>query len=117
MVCRSVRNGTKVSQEVVKYLGVAHSEVQKQALMSLGQTEIRHATVLPKLTSKRNNCPGVLLENMVGIARSLDGMHDVFGSMFDKMLLRDLFKPREYERLKDIVICRIAEPNNKRHTA
>lgn len=117
MVCRSVRSGTKVSQEVIKYLGVAHSEAQKQALMRLAQSEIRNATTLPEINSKSNDCPGALLGNMVEIARSVDGMHDVFGAMFDKIGLRGLFKPYEYERLKDIVVCRIAEPNSKLHTA
>lgn len=117
MVCRSVRSGTKVSQELIKYLGVAHSEEQKRALMRLAQEEIRAAIALPEALPKNNDCPGALLGNMVEIARSIDGMHDVFGAMFDKIRLRALFKPYEYERLKDIVIGRIAEPNSKRHTA
>lgn len=117
MVCRSVRSGAKVSQQLVKYLGVAHSEEQKQALMRLAQAEIRSATSLPKPKSKNNNCPGAFLGDMIEIARSVEGMHDVFGSMFDKINLRSYLKPYEYERLKDIVISRIAEPNSKRHTA
>ncbi len=117
MVCRSVRSGSKVSQEVIKYLGVAHSEVQKQALIRLAQSEVRTATALPMLPSKNNDYPEALLGNMVEIARSVDGMHDIFGAMLDKIHLRDLFKPYEYERLKDIIICRIAEPSSKRHTA
>lgn len=117
LVCRSVRKGTKVSQEVIKYLGVAHSEEQKKALMRLAQAEIRSATVSSAVKSKNNDYPGALLENMVELARSLDGLHDIFGAMFDKIHLRELFKPYEYERLKDIVICRIAEPDSKLHTA
>lgn len=117
LVCRSVRNGAKVSQEVVKYLGVAHSEDQKNALMRLAQSEIKNTRVLPEVESKNDNCPGALLGNMVEIGRSLDGLYDICGAMFDKIHLREFFKPYEYERLKDVVICRIAEPDSKRHTA
>lgn len=117
LVCRSVRNGSKVSQEVVKYLGVAHSEEQKIALMRLAQAEIRNKTALPATKPKNNNYPDALLENMVELARSSDGLHEIFGAMFDKIHLKEFFKPKEYERLKDIVICRIAEPDSKLHTA
>jgi hypothetical protein len=117
MVCRSVRSGTKVSQELVKYLGVADTLEQKQALMRLAQAEIRVATTLPESKSKNSNCPRAFLGDMTEIGRTVDGMHDIFGAMFDKTNLRRFFKPYEYERLKDIAICRIAEPNSKRHTA
>lgn len=117
MVCRSVRSGTKVSQELVKYLGVAHTEEQKQALIRLAQAEIRSASALPESKSSSNNCPGAFLGDMTEIARSIEGMHDIFGSMFDKINLRSFFKLYEYERLKNIVISRIAEPDSKRHTA
>ena len=117
MVCRSVRSGTKVSQEVVKYLGVAHTEEQKQALLRLAQREITIATTLPSPKVKDNQCPDALLGNMVEIARPVEGMHDIFGAMFDKIHLRNLLKPYQHDRLKDLVIGRIAQPESKRQTA
>lgn len=117
MVCRSVRRGTKVSQEVLKYLGVAHSEEQKKALMRLANEEIRSLKALPLISSKENDCPTALLGNMTEIARLQEGVYDIFGAMFDKLRIRDLFKPYEYERLKDVVIGRIALPNSKLQTA
>ena len=117
-VCRSVRQGTRVSQEIIKYLGVAHTEKQKQALLRLGQAEIRAATALPNLiVAQSNNLPEALLGNMIEIGNAIEGMHDVFGEMFDKMNLRSLFKSGEYEKLKDVIISRIAKPDSKRHTA
>lgn len=116
-VCRSVRTGAKVSQETVKYLGVAHSEEQKQALLRLAQVEIKSTATLPASISKLTHYPDALLENMVEIARSSDGAYDIFGAIFDKIHLRNLFKPYEYERLKNVVICSIADPDSKLHTA
>lgn len=116
-VCRSVRIGTKVSQETVKYLGVAHSEKQKQALMQLAQIEIKEASGALTKIPKTSHHPGALLENLVEIARSSDGMYDIFGTVFDKIHLRDVLKPYEYDRLKNVVVCRIAEPDSKLHTA
>ena len=117
MVCRSVRSGAKVSQEVVKYLGVAHSDEQKKALLRLAQTEINNEIALPLPKTMNNHCPGAFLGNMVEIARPVEGMHEIFGAMIDKIHLKSLFKPYEYERLKDLIIGRIAQPDSKRQTA
>ena len=38
-ICHSTRNGNKVSQKMLRYLGVAHSDEQKKALIQLGKAE------------------------------------------------------------------------------
>jgi transposase len=121
MVCKSTRKGEKVSQEIVKYLGVAHNEKERKALERLGQSEIRSLTTLPEyaedVLSTKNECDGVLLGDVVETKRVLEGPHDVFGKFFDLINLQDLFEPQQYERLKDVVVCRIASPASKRQTA
>ncbi|MBM3192408.1 MAG: IS1634 family transposase [Chlamydiae bacterium] len=119
MVCRTIRKGQQVSQEIVKYLGVAHDESEREALIRLAKVEI-NARADDKEELTEDSIPvkqGALLENMVEVARITEGVHDVFGTIFDKIGLRSLLSATMYERLKDVVICRIASPASKRHIA
>lgn len=116
-ICHSTRNGNKVSQKMLRYLGVAHSDEQKKALIQLGKAEIRKMKALPEPKAKKNDrCDGVLLGSISEVSRVIDGLHEIFGIMFDKIGLRDLFKPVQYERLKDVAISRIADAKSKRQT-
>jgi hypothetical protein len=117
MICRSKRTGNKVIQEVVRYLGVAHSNEQRDALVRLAEKEIKAADLPLESSSKEKKQSGALLQNMTETARSIDGMHDIFGAMLNKTQIASLMKSYEYNRLKDVVISRIANPHSKLHTA
>jgi transposase len=117
-ICHSVREGSTVSQKVIRYLGAAHSEEQKKALIQLGKAEIRQLKELTKQKTKREDkCGGVLLSDVTEIGRVTEGFHDIFGTMFDKIGLGGLFTCIQYERLKNVVISRIADSKSKRQTA
>lgn len=118
MVCRSIRKGSKVSQEIVKYLGVAHDEIQRQTLMNLGKAEIKNlSSCFVSDRTEEDLCCGALLGNMQEVSRGIDGFHDIFGTVLDKIHLRNLLPSYKYERLKDIIVSRIGYPSSKRHTA
>jgi transposase len=103
---------------MLRYLGVAHSEEQKKALIQIGKAEIRKIKSLPEPKIKKDDrCDGVLLGSVSEVGRVIDGLHEIFGVMFDKIGLRALFTPTQYERLKDVVISRIAEAKSKLQTA
>lgn len=72
-ICHSTRNGDKVSQKVIRYLGVAHSEEQKKALIQLGEAEIRKLTVVPEAKVKmEDRCDGMLLADVTERARLVE---------------------------------------------
>lgn len=117
-ICHSERHGNQVFQKVIRYLGAAHSEEQKKALMQLGKAEIRKLKALPEVNIKKeDNCGGVLLADVVEVERLTEGFHEIFGNMFDKMGLRVFFDKTQYERLKNTVMSRIADSRSKRQTA
>ena len=118
MVCRSKRHGNRVSQEIVKYLGVAKTPDQLAALKQLGLTEIhslecdQKVDVLPK-----DPCEGAPLGYMEEIARVSEGCREVFGATFNAIGLSSTFDREFCEKLKDVVIGRIASPVSKRRTS
>jgi transposase len=85
--------------------------------MRLGKSEIRILSSCPEPKKRDDHCSGALLGDVVEIARVREGIHEIFGTMFNKIHLKDLFKPYQYERLRDVIISRIAHPDSKRQTA
>jgi len=118
LICRSKRTGSKVSQEVVKYLGVAHTQEQLKALQKLALVEMHAISTGRQLSiPEKSLCEGASFDHMVELQRISEGFHDVFGVMFEILNLSPLLEKRSYELLKDIVIGRIATPASKRRTA
>ena len=109
MICRSVREGRKVRQQVIRYFGIVHNEKELKALNKIAEAE------LGKLTKTQKTSPP--LEAMHEEGRILDGFHDIFGTFFDRLQLNIGLSKLRYRQLRDVVIARIIEPVSKSHTS
>jgi len=120
-ICESKREGKKVIQRIVKYLGIAQDESQLKAMKALAKREIKRlekaknqSPIDVKPTTKPVHTP---IENLVEQERLIDGFHDIFSPIFNDLKLTDLFSKIRLEQLKDLAIARIAEPCSKLRTA
>ena len=113
LICHSVRRGDKVSQKTIKYLGVARTEKELAALRKLAILELK------KLQSSLDDVKDLPITggDMQEEARVVEGCHDVFGAMFDRLGLAPLFSRLRYNQLRDVTIARIAQPSSKCRTA
>jgi transposase len=112
MICRSIREGQKVRQKVVKYFGIVHSEKELKILNKVAQTE------LDKLQKvKESSVVSPSLETMQEEARILDGFHEIFGTFFDRLKFQENLSKLRYNQLRDVVVARIIEPVSKLHTS
>lgn len=113
-ICESKREGKRVIQRVIKYLGIAHDEVQLDAMKALAKLEIACLEKEKKASSvqidKRPKTIRPSIENLVEEERLIEGFHDIFSSIFNDLNLTGLFSKIRLEQLKDLVIARIAEP-------
>jgi transposase len=120
-ICESKREGKKVIQRVVKYLGIAHDEAQLKAMKDLAKLEIKRFENGKKTSPiKVNQAPQIIhlpIENLVEEERLVEGFHDVFSPIFNDLKLTNLFSKIRLDQLKDLVIARIAEPCSKLRTA
>lgn len=124
-ICESKREGKKVIQRVVKYLGIAQDESHLKAMKALAKSEI--ARIIKKKTKERaketlasQHAVEILrppIENLVEEQRLIEGFHDIFSPMFKELGLETLFSPTRLNQLGDLVIARIAEPCSKLRTA
>lgn len=118
MICQSKRHGTKVVQQILKYLGVAKSPDQLAALKRIGLAEI-HSLEIGRQESEhpQDTCEGAPLGHMTEIARISDGFHEVFGKTFEVLNFGSIFDKNLCEKLKDLIIGRIVSPSSKRCTS
>ena len=120
MLCRSRRHGTSVKQEVVKYLGTAKTKEQLMALRRVGLAEIHVLTRGMENEceiASEDPCEGAALGKMIEIARITEGFHEVFGRAYDLLGLAPILDSKLNNRLRDLVIARIAAPMSKRATS
>jgi len=120
MLCRSRRNGTSVRQEVVKYLGTAKTEEQLMALRRIGLAEIhasKQAVENEREIASEDLCEGASLGKMIEIARVSEGFHEVFGRTYDLLGFSHILDSKLHDRVKDLVVARIAAPMSKRATS
>lgn len=113
LICHSVRCGDKVFQKTLKYLGVARTEKELEALRKLATLELKKLKSSPLEEKKIPTA----WEHMQEECRVVEGCHDVFGTMFDRLNLAPLFSRLRYRQLRDITIARVAMPSSKCRTA
>lgn len=145
-IVESVRQGDKVRQKVVHYVGIAlddreeqklkdyaaeliakisaqrQEEAKQLSLFSLSEEEvlhhIRNKAGRPKKKKIEDILPPgqVLLENIEEESRIIEGVHDVAGAMFDEMYAPLCKRKRLAQMLKDIVLSRLVLPASKHLT-
>lgn len=137
-IVQSVRKGDKISQKIVRHIGIALDDNEltqlkllaesiKNKLEDDGQESLFSPDELAK-TSKEKTIPEeaerdfeVNLKNLLEEARVISGIHDVYGRLFDELGLGRVIKNPARHRLgvelfRNIVMGRIANPVSKRAT-
>ncbi len=141
-IVESIRKNGKVSQKIVRHVGIATDEAEEKMLRALGEEIITKITVerinndpngslFPPITANEiKNCkkPGrpkkkaisdilptsqVSLDDIVEKTRVIEGVHDVAGAVYDDLYARVLKSSKSNRILKDIVMARIANPSSK----
>ena len=131
---KSVRDGDKVRQKVVRYIGSARDADSLEKLRMLAQIQLEQlrqdsvpslfpaeelakaAVAAPRHCNKRST--SINLEDLDCQRVSVAGIHDVYGQVYDE-LFGDLLSTRRSRAapvLREVVLARIANPCSKRST-
>lgn len=137
-IVQSVRKGNKISQKIVRYVGIAMDEEELDKLQLLAESiKIKMEAdqqgllfspeELAGLHKKLQKTPipetpddyQVNLKDLVEEGRVVSGIHDVYGTLFDelgyqKILANPARHKSSVDILKHIVMARIANPQSKR---
>ena len=145
-IVESIRQGDKVRQKIVRYVGIATDDAEEQKLRDLAneiivkitaqrekeaaQKSLFH-TLESEISDHKKNKIGrpvrkkiedilppsqVTLDDIIEEKRITEGVHDIAGTMFDEMY-HSLFKTnRTYHLLRDVVLSRLVYPASKKRT-
>jgi transposase len=113
MICHSERNGTKVTQRTLKYFGIAHNNQELLALKKIAAIELQRIKSSPPAIAQVSHKVEQIKEEI----RIIEGFHEIFGVMYDRLNLSTLLSGLKYRRLRDVAIARIAAPSSKCRTA
>ena len=141
-IVESARRGKKVRQKIIRHVGVAHSDVELRELLRLAEyiklkmieettgslfpPEVLIDTLSDKVSvgrprkTKKTPLPieQVILKNLAEESRVIQGIQDVFGSLFDDLGFDKIMANKgESLILKSTVLARIANPVSKLKTA
>jgi Transposase DDE domain len=145
-IVESIRQGDKVRQKIIRYVGIATDGAEEQKLRDLANDIIVKITAQREQDAAQQSLfskseleveeqvkkkPGrrlrkriedilppsqVTLDEIVEEKRIVEGVHEVAGNMFDEMY-QSLFKSnRTYQLLRDVVLSRLVYPCSKRRT-
>lgn len=137
-VVESVRSGNRVSQVIVRHVGIALDEAEEVKLRAMAEEFINRVT-LERVndsalfaTQAIKRKPGrqprqtlgsvapvseVVLADLVEVQRLIEGPHEVLGHLFDYLGFDRIVKGRGTGLLRDLVIARIMAPSSKRQSA
>ena len=137
-ICESRRTGNKVSQRIVRHVGVAMDGAEEKELLRLAEViraklEAEQSESLPMFApedvegskSARQRGPKrrkgrpveeVALRDVVEEQRVIEGIGDVFGRLFDELGFAALVE-KHTDVLRSTVLARIANPVSKHRTA
>ena len=133
----SVREGRKVSQRIVRHVGVAKTDAELEELMELGETIKvgirceRQPSLLPQeklvdlaIETRREKAkkgPPVVIEETREEHRVVTGFHEAYGAVYRQLGFDGLLPTKRNrtarETLRHIATARIANPESKRGTA
>lgn len=131
-IVESIRRGEKVTQRIVRYVGIAMDDLELEQLKLLGEsiklkledTGQMHL-ISPETLSKmkeKTDAPDsdymVDLRDLEEEQRLVKGIHDVYGNLFDELNYNKVLKnparnKASVEMFKHIVLARIANPLSK----
>jgi transposase len=137
-VVESSRVGDRVSQRIVRHIGIAldaHEEAKLRAMAGefiereLAQRlnadslfavdAVRRSPGRPKRQTLETVAPPeeVRLSELVEVARRVEGPHEVLGQLFDYLHFDRVLDGRGTAMLRDLVISRVMAPASKRGSA
>jgi len=139
-IVESYRKGEKVSQKIVRYVGIAMDDNEleqlkllaesikikleadnQQLLFSPEELAQKNKTAKDKKAQESEEDYKVNLKDLVEEQRVISGIHDVYGKLFDDMQCASIILNPARNRsaaaiFRDIVLSRIANPKSKRAT-
>ena len=139
-IVESYRKGDKVSQKIVRYVGIAMDDNELEQLKLLAESikikleadnqgllfspeELaqKNKTAKDKKAEETEEDYKVNLKDLVEEQRVVSGIHDVYGKLFDDMQCASIIANPARNRsaaaiFRDIVLSRIANPRSKRAT-
>ncbi len=132
-IVESVRDGSKIKQRIVRYVGIAMDDQELKKMVELAEhikSKIEHEHVptlfgaeeMAQQAIKTKNLQkeaeenlNVNLKNLEEEQRSIVGIHEVYGKIYDELGFGSILKKSSSsEILKHIVMARIANPSSKR---
>ena len=133
----SVREGRKVSQRIVRHVGVAKTDAELEELMELGETIKvgirceRQPSLLPQeklvdlaIETRREKAkkgPPVVIEETREEHRVVTGFHEAYGAVYRQLGFDELLPTKRNRTargtLRHIATARIANPESKLGTA
>ena len=134
-IVESIRKGTKITQKIVRHVGIAMDDSELIRLKELAEfikckiEEERHPKLLkPEEIAKRvikakqekkyQEKLMINIKNLREEQRSIVGIHEIYGKIYDEIGFKKVLKnpsrnKSSCEILKDIVLARIANPLSK----
>jgi len=134
-IVESIRKGNKISQKIVRHVGIAMDESELLKLKELAefikckieeerQPKLFKPEEIAKIAIKAKQKKRYKEKLMVNIRqlreeqRSIVGIHEIYGKMYDEIGFKKVLKnparnKSSCEILKDIVLARIANPLSK----
>jgi transposase len=132
-IVESVRDGSKIKQRIVRYVGIAMDDQELKKMVELAEhikSKIEHEHVptlfgaeeMAQQAIKTKNLQkeaeenlNVNLKNLEEEQRSIVGIHEVYGKIYNELGFGSILKKSSSsEVLKHIVMARIANPSSKR---
>jgi hypothetical protein len=131
-VVEACRVDGKVKQKIVRHIGIANDEVELARLVEIAHyekalLEAAHqpqlfspeqvAAQLTQLPTNKVAPASVKLLDLREQSRTIVGIHEVYGEIFDQLGLNHVFGARQASWrviFKDLVLARIANPDSKR---
>lgn len=137
-IVESVRDGDIVRQKIVRYVGIAYDDSELEKLKMLAEsikvkieTDNQQLMFAPEELAKMKVSAQakagqyteddykVNVKNLKEECRTIGGIHDIYGKLFDELGYKQVFKnPARHvsyvNTYKDIVLARIANPCSKK---
>lgn len=117
LLCENHREGKKIHQNIISYLGASADPDKILALKAEGEkfiAEVKAARANPVIHIDPEY---TLSRNSHEIARKNVGIRDTLGNLYDQLGFINILKGKKIRKvLKSVVLARFAEPSSKRKT-
>lgn len=119
IICHSIRNGCKVSPQIVKVVGHSADENELLTWVSDAKNWIKlHATEWLFQNKKPKNLKRVhkkiAIQNLKEESRINVGIEDVFGKLYQELGFQELLSGTHQKTLRQTIFARLLEPSSKR---